>query len=301
MSMKPKLKIHALTLTKLVTALLFTAVAGLLVACAQSAAPQPTPTSAPVEALPTANLVPTQPEPTPTETALPQIPDELTVPETAADVVAQPYDSLLERVDIVVTFAEITKLDAENSEAVLQIAGTYPTPCHRLRIDVDTSTSSEVRVDAYSLIEPGRGCRGMEQAFDLDIPLGDLQRDKISLIVNDEEMKTMNLTNIDLSEIPAGMKRFEIANYNASLNKSSQSILVQGVLPNPCHQFTAKVSPPNANNEVHVDVYSLVDPNMMCTQVLVDFSETVELPALRSGAYSVWVNGENLGTLDTQE
>jgi hypothetical protein len=77
------------------------------------------------------------------------------------------------------------------------------------------------------------------------------------------------------------------------------SLNLSGNLPTPCHQFRADVSKPDAENRINVDVYTVVDPNMMCIQVLKEFSESINLGTYPSGHYSVWVNGESVGEFDS--
>jgi hypothetical protein len=70
-----------------------------------------------------------------------------------------------------------------------------------------------------------------------------------------------------------------------------------GNLPTPCHQFQADVAAPDPQNQIHVRVYSLVNPAVMCTQVLQPFDESVSIPmtGAADSTYSVWVNGELIG------
>jgi inhibitor of cysteine peptidase len=74
---------------------------------------------------------------------------------------------------------------------------------------------------------------------------------------------------------------------------------IQGTLPTPCHQVRIEVIPPDADNRIVVDVYSVVDPNMVCAQVLADFEASLTLGSFPSGHYSVWVNGKPAGEFDT--
>jgi len=74
---------------------------------------------------------------------------------------------------------------------------------------------------------------------------------------------------------------------------------ISGNLPTPCNLLRAVIAEPDAENKINVDVYTVVDPNMMCTQVLKPFSENMELGTFPSGHYSVWVNGELAGEFDS--
>jgi hypothetical protein len=73
-----------------------------------------------------------------------------------------------------------------------------------------------------------------------------------------------------------------------------------GSRPTPCHQLRVAVAPPDANNVIAVEVYTVVDPEMVCAQVLAEFDETIPLGRFPtdehpSGAYTVIVNGETAG------
>lgn len=75
------------------------------------------------------------------------------------------------------------------------------------------------------------------------------------------------------------------------------SLVMEGNLPTPCHQMQYEIAAANAANEIHVDVYTTVDPAMSCIQVLQPFEESIAIPldGLADGEYSLWVNGEKAG------
>jgi hypothetical protein len=70
-----------------------------------------------------------------------------------------------------------------------------------------------------------------------------------------------------------------------------------GSLPTPCHQLRASVAEP-VDGKIDVDVYSISDPNMLCTEVLKPFSASVPLGTPPAGRYEVLVNGEKVGDLE---
>lgn len=72
---------------------------------------------------------------------------------------------------------------------------------------------------------------------------------------------------------------------------------VQGYLPTPCHQLRAIVDEPTIDSEIHVQVYSVVDPNMACIQVLEPFEVNIPLGSYVRGSYTVFVNGEEVGKI----
>ena len=73
------------------------------------------------------------------------------------------------------------------------------------------------------------------------------------------------------------------------------TLVLSGDLPTPCHELRIKVSEPDSENQIQVEAYSVVDPNMICTQVIKPFEAQVALGSFGSGKYTVYLNGEYLG------
>jgi hypothetical protein len=74
-------------------------------------------------------------------------------------------------------------------------------------------------------------------------------------------------------------------------------VSVAGNLPTPCHELRSDVSGPDAQNRIDVEVYSLVDPETICIQVLQPFQENINLGSFQTGTYQVFVNGEKAGEI----
>lgn len=69
-----------------------------------------------------------------------------------------------------------------------------------------------------------------------------------------------------------------------------------GDLPTPCHQLRVALAPPDDQHQILAEVYTVADPNLLCTQVLASFSVTVPLTGYPVGpTYSVLVNGALVG------
>jgi len=77
------------------------------------------------------------------------------------------------------------------------------------------------------------------------------------------------------------------------------SLSISGDLPTPCHKLRVKIASPDQENKIMVEAYSVVDPNVVCIQVLEPFQEYIDLGTFPSGHYSVWVNGELAGEFDS--
>lgn len=74
-------------------------------------------------------------------------------------------------------------------------------------------------------------------------------------------------------------------------------LVMSGNLPTPCHELAYEIAEANAQNQIHVSVYTTVDPAVTCMQVLEPLYESIAIPldGLADGEYSVWLNGEQIG------
>lgn len=70
---------------------------------------------------------------------------------------------------------------------------------------------------------------------------------------------------------------------------------LKGSLPSPCHELRVKVSGPDSQNQIQLDVYSLIDPYTVCAAVLQPFEASIPLGSFPSGKHTVWVNGAMIG------
>ena len=72
------------------------------------------------------------------------------------------------------------------------------------------------------------------------------------------------------------------------------TLALKGNLPTPCHQLRVDISPPDSENKVVVDVYSVVKADEICAQVVEPFEENVPLGSFPAGHYTLWVNGQKV-------
>lgn len=76
---------------------------------------------------------------------------------------------------------------------------------------------------------------------------------------------------------------------------------LSGALPTPCHQLRVAVAPPDAKHQILVDVYTVVNPNLACIQVLASFTANIPLNGYPVGpTYTVLVNGAVVGEFTPQ-
>jgi hypothetical protein len=76
------------------------------------------------------------------------------------------------------------------------------------------------------------------------------------------------------------------------------ALVLNGNLPTPCNQLRVVANPPDEQNRIQVEVYSVIDPAEMCIQVLEPFEANIGLGSFPSGHYSVWVNGAMVAEFD---
>ena len=130
--------------------------------------------------------------------------------------------------------------------------------------------------------------------------------------VSTEPATTISSTNtVDPMEIPslASPENPKLVRGNIFIEESGLliresyppqiSLNISGNLPTPCHQFRADISKPDTENKINVDVYTVVNPNVMCIQVLKEFTESIDLGTYPSGHYIVLVNGQSVGEFDS--
>ena len=75
-------------------------------------------------------------------------------------------------------------------------------------------------------------------------------------------------------------------------------LVLKGELPTPCNQLRAMTNPPDEQNQIHVAVYSVTDPDQICAQVEQPFEANIGLGSFPSGHYTVWLNEEMIGEFD---
>jgi hypothetical protein len=76
------------------------------------------------------------------------------------------------------------------------------------------------------------------------------------------------------------------------------SLYLKGSLPNPCSLLRISPNPPDAENRINVEVYSLVDPAQVCVQTTKDYDVSFPLGSYPSGHYILLVNGNQVTEFD---
>lgn len=76
------------------------------------------------------------------------------------------------------------------------------------------------------------------------------------------------------------------------------SLSVSGDLPTPCHQLRYIVGQPDEQNNIDIEMYSVVNPDAICVQMLQAFDTSVPLGSFPAGHYTISVNGEQVAEFD---
>ena len=75
---------------------------------------------------------------------------------------------------------------------------------------------------------------------------------------------------------------------------------ISGYLPTPCHELRVYVPPPDDENNIKVEMYSVAEPQVDCAQVLRAFDVIIEMGDYPKGGYLIWVNEDPIGNFNTQ-
>ncbi len=79
------------------------------------------------------------------------------------------------------------------------------------------------------------------------------------------------------------VERFDLDQFRVELN-------ISGSVPSVCNELRITVEPPNANFQIYIEVYSLIDIDVECDNVFQQFEASLLLGVYSNGRYTVWVN-----------
>lgn len=87
----------------------------------------------------------------------------------------------------------------------------------------------------------------------------------------------VTITSVALSE------SYEYSPPRAILN-------ILGYMPSVCNELRIRISPPDENYRVFVEVYSLINKDIKCDDVFQQFEANILLGYYSAGRYTVWIN-----------
>jgi len=74
--------------------------------------------------------------------------------------------------------------------------------------------------------------------------------------------------------------------------------ILNGYLPSPCHQLRVAQKPADAKGGIYLEAYSLIAPGTTCIEMLQPFTASIYLGIFSKGQFSIYVNGELLGSFN---
>jgi hypothetical protein len=99
----------------------------------------------------------------------------------------QPGDLDLMSGPVYLDSVELLTLESYPLQFTLALAGSLPTPCHQLRVDVRTpDAQNRIEVRVYAVADPNAVCIQVLEPFDVNIGLGSFPAGHYILMVNGE-------------------------------------------------------------------------------------------------------------------
>ncbi len=72
-------------------------------------------------------------------------------------------------------------------------------------------------------------------------------------------------------------------------------LFILGSLPRTCNELRVEVLDPNAQYQIFISIYSLINLNIKCENVFQQFEAVILLGVYTEGRYTIWVNKELVG------
>ncbi len=161
-----------------------------LTACATIVpTPTPNPSSSATPPQPPENTPARQPS-TPTANAPVNSPtNAANPPATKPSFAPAPGDDKLQRGNIFLDASRLLSTASFPPQLFLELAGSLPTPCHQLRVQVPPpNAQNQIRISVYSLADPSAMCVQMLAPFNANVSLGNLAKGKYTVWVNDKQI-----------------------------------------------------------------------------------------------------------------
>jgi hypothetical protein len=225
----------------------------------------------------------------------------------SSDYAPQPGDDQLKRDVIYLDLAssQLVVMGNETVKVIAMLTGKLPDVKHVLRVVVEPLNAQDIiNIEAYSLVQPGETANQAQTPFRAEIPLGTYSSGQYTVLVNGEELGQLD-TDYAPRTGDVKLARGEVSlDFSASelvttgTQPKEAAIVLSGYLADPCHQLRVAISPPNTQQEINLEVYSVFDPTMMCIMVIKPFDISIVLGTFSAGHFSVLVNGQLIGAFD---
>jgi len=117
-------------------------------------------------------------------------PDGDSLPAVAGfDWDPKPEDNDLEKGEAFLNQSDILIMESYPPQFALSISGALPTPCHKLRVEVnEPDEENEIHILMYSVIDTSEICVQVLESFDANVQLGTPPPGTYQVILNGEEL-----------------------------------------------------------------------------------------------------------------
>lgn len=210
--------------------------------------------------------------------------------------------------ELLIESAELLQAESWPVQLRLELTGLLPSECHSLDYAVILPDEDGViEVEARAKITGGSECAKEAQSFRQGIGLGSYTEGSYQVLLNGERVGEFQLgrgtkppesgdTDGDLIRGPVYVDEAELVlleSYPVQVE-----LVIRGALPTPCARLEWSAEPPDEQGRILVEAYSLQEPALACIQVLQEMEARLPIGSYSEGAYSVWLNGEEVGEFD---
>ncbi len=208
------------------------------------------------------------------------------------------------RVSLDLDSSQVIATLSDPSMVYVFLNGTLPGPCQVLRVVTSPPDSTNtVNIDAYSLVNPFLPCPGGPNPFSTTVYLGYYPSWDNTVRVNGEQLvETARIYApqpgdgaLTRGEVTIDMSSTRLD--STSTQPNIMAVNLSGELPDPCHHLRIVPSPADNENKVILEVYTVFDPESVCTSATQPFQVIYPL-GLTSGFYGVYVNGQLVGKFE---
>lgn len=106
-------------------------------------------------------------------------------PDTQLDYAPKPEDALLTRSEAYIDSKTLLTMESYPLQFTLSIKGSTPSPCHQLRVLVNTPDfENKILVEVYSVSDPNSVCAQVLSPFEVNVPLGSFAPGYYLLLIN---------------------------------------------------------------------------------------------------------------------
>ncbi|MFW5691759.1 MAG: hypothetical protein ACOCX3_00245 [Chloroflexota bacterium] len=193
---------------------------------------------------------------------------------------------------------EMATLNIDDNSASLDITGTFEDGCEaRVRTLVEHGAQQdEFTVTVFrAVINQIAACPAIMRTYNTEVNLGaDLPRGTYTYVINDGPGGIFTIFAGAAEEADAMQRSLHvIERVEPQVDRSGDepvvTLEISGYIPDGCEAET-KVDIQQVEDTISVEVYRLLPPGIMCTAVIQDYRQSIEIGALPTGTYTINVN-----------